>query len=173
MIKTIDIDECLTNNGGCGEQATCINTIGSYKCECNEGYSGDGISCSLSTTNPTPTSSFSNENQNQNGKAIGIGVGVTFGFLAFIILVLFILFLIKRRKVYDHNLSEDENKIRFEQEISIMWGISSHTNIITLVGYSEHPRCIITKVIFFFFFLSFNNKIKKLPIISKKTKLVI
>ena len=78
------------------------------------------------------------------------------------------------KEVYDdNNYSSEENKIRFEQEISIMWGISSHTNIITLVGYSEHPRCIITKVIFFFFFLSFNNKIKKLPIISKKTKLVI
>jgi len=50
----------------------------------------------------------------------------------------------------------EENKIRFEQEISIMWGISSHPNIITLIGYSEDPRCIITKVFFFFFFfLSF------------------
>jgi len=45
----------------------------------------------------------------------------------------------------------EENKIRFEQEIAIMWGISSHPNIITLVGYSEDPRCIITKVIFSFF----------------------
>jgi len=67
------------------------------------------------------------------------------------------------KEVYDDsNFSAEENKIRFEQEISIMWGISSHTNIITLVGYSENPRCIITKVIFFFsfsfFFLFFSLK---------------
>ena len=51
----------------------------------------------------------------------------------------------------------EENKIRFEQEIAIMWGISSHPNIITLVGYSDDPKCIITKVFFpFFFFLFFS-----------------
>ena len=33
-----------------------------------------------------------------------------------------------------------------------MWGISSHPNIVTLVGYSEDPRCIITKVLFYFSF---------------------
>ena len=58
------------------------------------------------------------------------------------------------KEIYDdNNFSEEENKIRFEQEIAIMWGISSHPNIITLVGYSEDPRCIITKVLSFFFFL--------------------
>ena len=60
------------------------------------------------------------------------------------------------KEVYeDSNLSNEENNIRFEQEIAIMWGISSHPNIITLVGYSENPRCIITKVFFLFFSLSF------------------
>ena len=32
-----DIDECQTNNGGCGDR--CVNTAGSYHCECDkEGY---------------------------------------------------------------------------------------------------------------------------------------
>jgi len=91
--KKLDIDECLTNNGGCNEHATCTNTIGSRECECNEGYSGDGLSCSL-LTKPT---TFSTENQSQNGQAVGIGVGVSVSLLALILLALLILFLIKRR----------------------------------------------------------------------------
>jgi len=55
----------------------------------------------------------------------------------------------------DTNSSMEENKLRFEQEIAIMWTVSSHPNIITLVGYSENPKCIITKVLFLFFFLFF------------------
>ena len=65
------------------------------------------------------------------------------------------------KEVYeDSNLSNEENNIRFEQEIAIMWGISSHPNIITLIGYSDDPRCIITKV-FFSFFFSFFDKFRK------------
>jgi len=53
------------------------------------------------------------------------------------------------KEVYDDkNFSAEDNKIKFEQEIAIMWGISSHPNIITLIGYSDSPRCIITKVFF-------------------------
>jgi len=40
-----DIDECDTP-GVCGDNATCNNTIGSFLCECNLGYSGDGFVCS-------------------------------------------------------------------------------------------------------------------------------
>ena len=29
----------------CSEFATCENTIGSYKCTCNEGYEGSGMRC--------------------------------------------------------------------------------------------------------------------------------
>lgn len=36
----IDIDECLTENISCGGLGTCINTKGSYKCQCNEGMCG-------------------------------------------------------------------------------------------------------------------------------------
>ena len=32
----IDVNECLVNNGGCHQR--CINTEGSYYCECFEGY---------------------------------------------------------------------------------------------------------------------------------------
>ena len=31
-----DRDECTNKNGGC--QHKCINTPGSFKCDCNEGY---------------------------------------------------------------------------------------------------------------------------------------
>ena len=30
----------------CNPQATCTNTVGSFTCACNPGYSGNGVSCS-------------------------------------------------------------------------------------------------------------------------------
>ena len=41
-----DIDECLTNNGGCSADASCSNTVGSFTCICQSGYTGDGFTCS-------------------------------------------------------------------------------------------------------------------------------
>ena len=40
-----DINECLTNNGGCNQ--VCTNTGGSFQCNCTEGYelSGDQLTC--------------------------------------------------------------------------------------------------------------------------------
>lgn len=35
-IISTDIDECHSNNGGC--QQNCINTAGSYKCSCHDGF---------------------------------------------------------------------------------------------------------------------------------------
>ena len=35
-ITTIDIDECITNNGGC--EQLCTNTIGNFNCSCTDGY---------------------------------------------------------------------------------------------------------------------------------------
>jgi hypothetical protein len=35
----------LTNNGGCDQNAQCINTDGSFKCECDAGFKGDGYNC--------------------------------------------------------------------------------------------------------------------------------
>lgn len=33
----LDIDEC-EESGLCGQNARCVNTEGSYKCYCNDGY---------------------------------------------------------------------------------------------------------------------------------------
>ena len=41
----LDINECSTNNGGC--EHNCVNTIGSFTCSCNTGYSlTSGLHCS-------------------------------------------------------------------------------------------------------------------------------
>ena len=32
----LDTNECLDNNGGCDQ--ICVNTIGSYSCDCKSGY---------------------------------------------------------------------------------------------------------------------------------------
>lgn len=44
----IDVDECLLRTDTCGDRSTasCINTIGSYKCMCLTGYTGDEGNCS-------------------------------------------------------------------------------------------------------------------------------
>ena len=41
----IDIDECSTGGYDCFEHMTCINTIGSYKCQCEIGYYWIGGKC--------------------------------------------------------------------------------------------------------------------------------
>ena len=37
-----DYDECELNDTLCHKDATCTNTRGSYRCDCNTGYTGDG-----------------------------------------------------------------------------------------------------------------------------------
>ena len=39
-----DIDECQEESP-CDSNAQCTNSIGSFTCVCNEGYSGDGRTC--------------------------------------------------------------------------------------------------------------------------------
>ena len=39
-----DIDECLLDHG-CDQNSTCVNSKGSFSCECNLGYIGDGTTC--------------------------------------------------------------------------------------------------------------------------------
>ena len=45
LIFVVDMNECLRNNGDCDPDAACINTPGSYRCVCDEGFSGNGIEC--------------------------------------------------------------------------------------------------------------------------------
>jgi len=40
-----DIDECEMGTDICDENANCTDTIGSFSCTCNSGYSGDGVNC--------------------------------------------------------------------------------------------------------------------------------
>ena len=54
MYILTDIDECMEYSP-CDVNATCNNTIGSFNCECNIGYSGDGMNCSSTS----PSHSFS------------------------------------------------------------------------------------------------------------------
>ena len=41
--QTLDIDEC--SNNPCHASATCNNTVGSYMCACDPGYSSNGFDC--------------------------------------------------------------------------------------------------------------------------------
>ena len=36
LVFFVDINECLTDNGGCDH--TCVNEVGTYHCECNIGF---------------------------------------------------------------------------------------------------------------------------------------
>ena len=40
-----DINECATNNGGCGAGGSCTNTEGSFTCTCQLGYTYDRTTC--------------------------------------------------------------------------------------------------------------------------------
>ncbi|KAG8127116.1 hypothetical protein E2320_022244 [Naja naja] len=42
----VDLDECATEAHSCNLNANCLNTPGSFRCACQEGFSGDGYSCS-------------------------------------------------------------------------------------------------------------------------------
>ena len=46
VLKLTDTNECLLNNGSCSQ--ICNNTMGSYECSCNTGYTldEDGHGCS-------------------------------------------------------------------------------------------------------------------------------
>ena len=45
VIDTTDIDECTLFDSPCHSNATCNNTVGSFQCTCNNGFSGNGIIC--------------------------------------------------------------------------------------------------------------------------------
>ena len=41
----LDLHECNLVTHDCHDNATCNNTDGSYVCECDVGYTGDGFNC--------------------------------------------------------------------------------------------------------------------------------
>ena len=42
----LDINECINANGNnCHENAICTNTNGSFTCQCESGYTGNGTTC--------------------------------------------------------------------------------------------------------------------------------
>ena len=41
-----DIDECIEGTDDCDDNAVCTNTEGSFTCECESGYTGNGRICS-------------------------------------------------------------------------------------------------------------------------------
>ena len=44
IFKNLDVNECT--NDSCHGNATCNNTIGSFMCTCDTGFTGDGHNCS-------------------------------------------------------------------------------------------------------------------------------
>ena len=44
-IARVDDDECEASTDDCHTYATCYNTPASYKCVCNEGFTGNGFNC--------------------------------------------------------------------------------------------------------------------------------
>ena len=42
-------DECAAGTDNCDDNATCLDTDQSFLCACNDGYSGDGITCDQQT----------------------------------------------------------------------------------------------------------------------------
>lgn len=47
----LDVDECHNDTlHNCHVDATCNDTVGSFICECNEGYQGNGVECQSEIT---------------------------------------------------------------------------------------------------------------------------
>jgi len=43
--QCVDVDECTTGAHNCDENAACANEAGTFSCACNNGWSGDGVTC--------------------------------------------------------------------------------------------------------------------------------
>ena len=42
-VSLTDEDECALNTDNCHADATCTNTVIGFTCDCNAGYTGDGV----------------------------------------------------------------------------------------------------------------------------------
>ena len=56
LLYLTDIDECLSSP--CDPNAVCQNTIGSFTCTCNAGFTGDGLSCTGKIKNRVNDTTF-------------------------------------------------------------------------------------------------------------------
>lgn len=45
ILSDKDYNSCGYMNGNCSERATCTETSDGVKCQCHQGYVGDGYSC--------------------------------------------------------------------------------------------------------------------------------
>ena len=45
ILSFLDFDECKFKTHKCHNDATCMNTNGSFNCHCNTGYTGNGTNC--------------------------------------------------------------------------------------------------------------------------------
>ena len=45
IVVVTDEDECSLQTHNCSNRAVCSNTVGGYNCSCQNGYDGDGFSC--------------------------------------------------------------------------------------------------------------------------------
>jgi len=44
------------------------------------------------------------------------------------------------------SLTAEQNNSKFNQEISILWSLNNYVNVVSLIGYCNHPQAIITKL---------------------------
>ena len=45
MLINLDMDECKNGQAKCNKNTVCRNTIGSYECDCKDGYEMKGNDC--------------------------------------------------------------------------------------------------------------------------------
>lgn len=45
LVSSSHNSDNMTKIQSCHEKARCLNTVGSYKCQCTSGYAGDGFNC--------------------------------------------------------------------------------------------------------------------------------
>ena len=75
-VSIIDIDECQLNLHTCDANAGCSNTIGSFNCQCNLGFTGNGFACAgkikilYARRNEALATSLSNSTRNCYGNYV-------------------------------------------------------------------------------------------------------